>query len=270
MANDEGAGDLVVACGVVAGVAAWDDDAAGGDAAFVVDGLGAGDVDDLGGTGDDGVGAEDGFVFDVSAFDDDAAGADEAVVFDDDGCCLKGFEYASDANATAEVDAFAYLGAAADGGPGVDHGAFVDVGADVDVGGHHDDVFGEVGAVAGDGLGDDADALGGVVVLEGHFVVPFEGTGFEGLHLADGEVEEDGFFDPLVDLPAVGGGLGDADETLVELVDGLAYGLLHCAVFQHFAIVKGFFDEFYICHFQTFLRFLTTFLSILRFTKVLK
>lgn len=75
----------------MAGVAAGDDDAASGNAAFVGDGFGACDVDDFGASGDDGVGAEDGFLLDVCAFDDDAAGADEAVVFDDDGCCLDGF-----------------------------------------------------------------------------------------------------------------------------------------------------------------------------------
>lgn len=168
------------------------------------------------------------------------------------------------------MDAFADLGAAAYCCPGVDHCAFVDVGADVDVGGHHDDAFGEVGAVASYCMGDDSHALCGVVVLEGYFVVPLEGAGFEGFHSADGEVEKYGFFDPLVDLPTVGGGLCDTDEAFVELVDGLADCILHCAVFQHFSIVERLFNKFYICHFQTFLRIITTFLSFLRFTKILK
>ena len=66
---------------------------------------------------------------------------------------LQGFEYAADADATAQVDVFTDLGARADGRPSIDHCAFVNVCADVDIRRHQDDVFGNKAAAARNGTG---------------------------------------------------------------------------------------------------------------------
>lgn len=239
-ADDECAGYLVVAGGEMFGVGARNDDAAFGYDAAIFDWGGGCYVDDVGGSCDYGVGGEDGFAFDDSAFDDDGAAADEAVVFDDDWRGLKGFEDATDTDAAAEVDVFADLGTGADGCPSVDHGAAIDVGADVDVGRHHDDAFGEEGAIASDGIGDDSDAVGVEAAFEGDFVVVFEGADFDGGHGVDLEVEKDGHFDPVVDLPrVVGKGLSGAELTAIEEFDGFVDGIAVVALKKEVVVLPS-------------------------------
>ena len=201
LSDDQRAGDAVFARRELFAVTARDDHRAGRHIAFVGDGLGSRNVDDVRRAGDDGVRAQHGFAADVCPLDHDAARADEAVVLDDDRCGLHGFQHAADTHAAREVDVLADLGARTDRGPRVHHRAGIDVGADVHVRGHQDRPRGDVGSVARHGVRHDAHAQLFVAVFELHLVVPLQ---LPGLHLAHGldrEVEDHGLLDPFVDLP---------------------------------------------------------------------
>ena len=125
----------------------------------------------------------------------------------------------------------------------VHHRAAVHIGADIDVGGHEDGLRGEVGTIARYGRRDDAHAVLGEVVLQRYLVVVLEGARLEGLHAAEGEVEEDGFLHPFVDAPlAVVAGLRHAELAAVEKGDGFLDGLSVFFFVEQVALLPDLFD----------------------------
>src|SRR5690606_23058301 len=130
-----------------------------------------------------------------------------------------------DADAAGEVDVLAHLGAGADGGPGVDHGAGADPGAEVGEGRHQHDAGGQVGAPAGDGAGDDADAV--EAGLQRDPVVVVEVTDLGLLHAEHAEAQQDGALGALVDDHLVRVRVDEGDPGLagVQFVDGADDGV---------------------------------------------
>src|SRR5688572_2729198 len=87
------------------------------------------------------------------------------------------------------------------GCPCVDHGFGADVRTDIDVSRHHDHSGFAVRSVP-DGAGwNNPHPLAGQIRLQRNLVVELEGSNFEGGHLAEPEIEQDGLHQPAVDLP---------------------------------------------------------------------
>ena len=160
-------------------------------------------VEDFGGLSDEHAHGNHAAFFDNHAFDDFGTRADEAVVFNNGRAGLQGFEYAADADATAQVDVFTDLGARADGRPSIDHCAFVNVCADVDIRRHQDDVFGNKAAAARNGTGYGAETGGAELVfrpvgkLGRHFVEVFVYAVVEDFVVLNAERQQYGFFSPI-------------------------------------------------------------------------
>ena len=247
-ANDERCRGGVFASGELLDVGAGDYDRAGRDVALGDDRLGACDIDDFCGARKDAACGEDSLTADMAPLDNDGAGADESVVLNDDGGSLDGFEDTADTDTAAEVDTLADLGAAADSGPSVDHGAATDIRADIDKRRHEDGTLLDERAIAGDGMGYGADTHLGVTVLKGNLVVPLEGVGLDGLGIVDGEVEDYGLLDPLIDSPARLGclvGLGYTQDAFVEEVDYAVYGTSCLGRSEEGTVFPGGFDNLF-------------------------
>jgi hypothetical protein len=92
--------------------------------------------------------------------------------------------------------------------------------------------------MTGDSVRDYPYSLGGIVVLEGDFIVELEGPYFNGFHTLDGKVKHDGLFDPFVDDPLAvriwvlrsSHRFGDPEKPLVQLGDNVADGVLRVGI----------------------------------------
>ena len=124
------------------------------------------------------------------------------------------------------------LRAAADRHPGIDHRAFIDEGADVHEARHQDDILGDMGTGAGKGARHGAETgsaefrLAPAAELARHLIPPVRPTRAaldQGI-VVETEGQQHGLFEPLVDLPASRGRLGDARQTGIEQVQCLADG----------------------------------------------
>ena len=143
----------------------------------------------------------------------------------------------------------AYLRARTHRSPRVDHRPRVDIGADIYVRGHQDGSRGDICAVSGHGLRNDAHAQLLVVVLELHLVVPLQLAAAHGAHLLYGEIHDYGLLDPLVHLPEALleiYGLGRAQSALVDGLHNLADGTLGGLVGQQRAVVPRPLDYFLV------------------------
>src|SRR5690606_23648817 len=126
---------------------------------------------------------------------------DEGVILNDHRCRLNRLKYTTNANATAEVNVFAYLCATTDCSPGVYHRTFINIRANIYVRRHHDHSFAHVSAVTGDSVRYNPDTQCFIIPLQRDFIMEFEDTHLGGFHLLNGKVQDDGLLDPFVHLP---------------------------------------------------------------------
>ena len=184
----------------------------------------------------------------MHAFHDDGARSDETAVFNDDGTRAGRLQDAADADAAGQVDVAADLRTRSDGGPRVDHRARTDPSADVDIAGHQDDAGLQKAAIARDAGRHHAHLLPGQIVLERNLVVELERSHFMHGHRRDAEVQQNRFFDPRVNDPAVRGRLRDANLAAVERGDGVQDGFHVAPLRQQGAVGIGGRDEFCELH----------------------
>src|SRR5215213_1558565 len=221
LADDQGALELVGACGELLGAGSRNDDGACWDAAFVDDLLGARNVDDPGRSRKRHVRAEDSLLLDAYPLDDDAARADEGAVFDHDGHRPRRLEHAAYAHAPGYVHVASDLGPRADRGPRIDHRPAPDVGPDVDVARHNDDARLDESPIAHGPRRHDPHASGRQALLGWDLVVVLEGAGLDRPHLGDREVEVDGLHHPRVGTPLTVALLCDAQLAPVKGRNGI-------------------------------------------------
>src|SRR5690606_11271956 len=184
--------------------------------AFVFDRFRATDIDDFRRCGEHHIGTQYGFRFNVDALHHNGPGADEDIVFDDDGSSLNGLQHAADTYATTEMDVLADLCTRPYGGPSIDHGALIYIGPDIDVRRHHDDTLSQIRPVTCNAVRHHAYTQLFIVGFKFHLIVEYERASGHFFHLPDGKIQNDGFFYPIVYMPAVADGFGHPKLSTVQ------------------------------------------------------
>ena len=103
LTDDKGTVELVVACREMFGITSRNNNTTRRYVTLIINGFRLGNVNDFGASGNDGIGAENGFRSDACPLNNNTTRTNETMVFDDDGSGLQRLENTSDAYTTAEV-----------------------------------------------------------------------------------------------------------------------------------------------------------------------
>ncbi len=136
------------------------------------------------------------------------------------------------------MDVLADLGTTAYSYPRVYHGVFANMGSDIDIGRHYDHALIEECSIACYAMRNHAYSLLGIAMLEGNLVVKLHRAAFYSLHVAYGEIKQNGFFYPFVYVPLSATFVGNTDKSLVQKGNDFADFFFYRILFEEFAIGK--------------------------------
>lgn len=137
----------------------------------------------------------------MSPLDNYATGTNKSAILNNDGCCLRWFQNATNTNSPAEVNVFTNLGAAAYRRPGVNHGTLIDISTNVYIRRHENDTRRLERSITSYSWRNHPYLSIGKIRLQRNFVMKRKNSYFLGFHLLTNEIKKYGFFYPLIDCP---------------------------------------------------------------------
>src|SRR5690606_31555044 len=150
----------------------------------------------------------------------------------DNGSRLYRFQYTTDTHTSGKMYVFADLRTRSNSSPGIHHRPLVYISTYIDIGRHHDDTFGQICTITSRSTRYDTYTEFFVVCLQLHFVVVDERLVVDFFHLADREIKDNGFFDPVVYVPTVPDRFCYTQFAIIQLHDDGLNGFIVFFVFQ--------------------------------------
>src|SRR5690606_33481704 len=183
------------------------------------------------------------------SFHNNCPRSNDCIVFNNHWRCLNWLQNPTYAHAATQVDIFSNLCTRSNSSPSIYHGTTVDISSYINIGGHHNYTACKKRAISRNSMRNHPNTLFGIVGFEGHLVVEFKGSNFNGLHLLDGEIKDDGFLHPVVNFPiAIFRWFSDSEHTTVQIRNNCFNCDLHFFFLQQCPVFPGFLYDCYQFH----------------------